>query len=512
MLSDWSPRGAGEFDEQIYRMCVPAEHPLRRASNSIRWNDFYDVLAAKYSPNRGRPAEDPILMLKLEFLRYQYVLSDRQVIERTQTDMAFRCFLEIAIREPLPDPSSLCYFRGRLGAEGFREVFRRLVGQAREQGLIKDRLRIKDATHVIADVAIPTTLALVAQTRDRLLAAAEPFAALRVAGERANLELLRESCAGRSDQERLVTRVTHLREILLWADELTPLEQAHPDWPQFIAARRLAHKILADQERPAAGDLTRSVVDPDVRRSKHGDWYDGYLLDVLVDADSELITEINVLPANGHEAADAAKLVRQEEQAHGNCIEAISIDGAGYKGPVLRELTDPDGLALDVYVPPREPPDQGTIPADEFVEDQEAGHITCPAGQTSHYRQRDSERMGWIYRFKRAVCTACPLVVRCLGEIPKGSFGRTVRRSDYEPEYQRARSRAATPEYAAVRKEHPKVERKLGEIVNRHGGRRAHYRGLSKVLCQELMACVVTNVKRIVRLNCARMATAGIPN
>jgi len=32
----------------------------------------------------------------------------------------------------------------------------------------------------------------------------------------------------------------------------------------------------------------------------------------------------------------------------------VSIDGAGYRGPVLRELTDPDGLNLEVFTPPTE--------------------------------------------------------------------------------------------------------------------------------------------------------------
>jgi transposase len=485
-------------------MCVAPDHPLRRALTSISWDGFRDGLASKYSPDQGRPGEDPVLMLKLEYLRYYSCLSDRHVIARAETDMAFRCFLQIGIGEPLPDPSSLCRFRGRLGVDGFRQVFRRVVAEAREQGLVKDRLRIKDATHVIANVAIPTTLKLVAQARDKLLAAAEPFAALRVAGERANLEVLRASCAGSNDQERLIARVTHLREILLWADELTAPEEEHPGWPKFAAARTLAHKILADQEHPEQGDRVRSVVDPEARRSKHGEWYDGYMLDVLVDGDSELVTEINVLPANGHEAADAAELVRQEQQAHGNRIAALSIDGAGYKGPVLRELEDPNGLAVPTYVPPREPAASETMTSAEFVEDQEAGHVTCPAGQTSHYRQRDNQRMGWIYRFTRDVCAACPLVARCIGHTPTGTFGRTVRKSDYEAEYQRAQRRATTPEYAAVRKEHPKVERKLGEIMNRHGGRRARYWGCSKILCQELMATVATNVKRIGRLLCAR--------
>ena len=44
-----------------------------------------------------------------------------------------------------------------------------------------------------------------------------------------------------------------------------------------------------------------------------------------MDADSELITQINVLPANGDEAADAVELLRREEQAHGNDVQALSM-------------------------------------------------------------------------------------------------------------------------------------------------------------------------------------------
>jgi len=39
--------------------------------------------------------------------------------------------------------------------------------------------------------------------------------------------------------------------------------------------------------------------------------------------------------------------------------------------------------------------------------------------------------------------------------------GRTVCKSDYQTEHQRSRQKTKTPEYAAVRREHLKVERKL---------------------------------------------------
>ncbi len=494
-----------QFDFEVFETFIPPDHLLRQALQVIAWDDFEDLLAEYYSPDMGRPPEPPEMMLKLEYLRYQYRLSDRQVIERGGTDIAFRYFLQVNAHIQLPDPSTLCKFRGRLGKDGFRKAFDKIVATAREHGLVRDRLRLKDASHVIANIAIPTTLALVAQTRDKLLAAAEPFDPVCAEGERINIDLLRESTVGQGIEERLEARVTHLREMLAWIDALPVPEDASSNlaWQRLVACRQLAHKILNDQANPTAGDKTRSIVDPEARRGKHGEWYDGFVVDILVDADSEIITQINVLPAGGDEAVDAVQLVRQEEEAHGNDIEALSMDGAGFNGPMLQELEDPEGLAINTFVPPKKEKDSETFTPEEFVVDAERGSVTCPAQQTSRYRQRNSRDRGWMYRFPRTTCEGCALLSRCMTNPPHGPFGRTVTKSDYEAEYRRARQKATTPEYKEVRARHPMVERKLGELLNRHGGRRACYWGTDKVLTQELMAGFATNVKRIVRSLCA---------
>lgn len=502
MLGNRIPWRLSEFDLQLFESFVPREHHLRKALAVIPWDDFHEILAPYYSPDQGRPSGPPVLMLKLEYLRYHYGLSDRQVIERAKPDLAFRYFLQVDANYLLPDPSLLCLFRGRLGQDGFRKVFRQVVSFAREHGLVKDRLRLKDASHVIADIAIPTTLALVAQARDKLLAAAELFEPERAEGERINVELLRDANASRNAEERLVARVTHLREILAWADEIVPPDDAtsNPQWQTFLQQREVAHKILADQDNPKAGDRVRSTVDPEVRRSKHGEWYDGYQVDISMDADSELITEINVLPANGDEAADTVELVRQEEAAHRNDIQAISIDGAGFNGPLLRELEDPEDLATNAFTPPPKKRETEIFTPDDFTEDEQQDAVKCPAGETSYRRERDHRDRGWIYRFTKTTCQGCPMLDRCMTHPPKGAYGKTVRKTDYEAEYRRAREKANTAEYQAVRQEHPMVERKLGEMLNRHGGRHTRYRGRWKTLIHELMAGMATNVKRLVTL------------
>src|SRR5208282_5240147 len=95
-------------------------------------------------------------------------------------------------------------------------------------------------------------------------------------------------------------------------------------------------------------------------------------------------------------------------------------------------------------------------------------------------------------------CGGCALRGACLANPTAKS--RTVIKNDYEAEYRAARAKVQTPAYARVRQQHPAIERKLGELVNRHGLRQARYRGLGKVLYQGLLTALVVNLKRIVRL------------
>ena len=119
---EWSP-----VDQEVFDRLIPVDHYLRRALAAIDFEQLRSKVVSGYSPDLGRPAEDPILMLKLEFLQYHDNLSDRQVIERAQTDVAYRYFLGVPMKKELPHPSSLCIFRGRLGGEGHLAVFHAIV-------------------------------------------------------------------------------------------------------------------------------------------------------------------------------------------------------------------------------------------------------------------------------------------------------------------------------------------------------------------------------------------------
>jgi transposase len=493
-----------EQDQLIFDRLIPADHYLRRVNAVVDFEQYRAKMAVCYHATDGRPADDPVVLLKIGFLQTHYNLSDREVLAAIQVNVAFRYFLNLTLTDTLPHPSLLTVFRARLGATLYQQIFDGMVAQARAAGLVKDRLRLKDATHVIANIAIPSTIRLIAQMRERLLATAEPFASDQVAAERAQALAIRTTTSDLSDDERLLARVTHLRQIVAWADhlsnELKPLPEEHAHSCRALAdALVLAHKILADRDDPESGDRVVSIQDVDARRAKHGTYFTGYLLDVALDADSQIITALSVLPANADEAADATSLICHEETVHGNDIQTLSIDKAGFRGELLREWQNPDGLDLEVVVPPIHLDPTPYFTAEDFIHTPEAKTLTCPNGVSTQRRTRNRVDTGWKYTFARDQCATCPLQACCLKHLAKAN-GRIVVVNDYAAEYAAARQKVTTSGYRQVRREHPAIERKLAEVVRQHDGRRARYRGRLRLSIQYLLTGLVINVKRMVRL------------
>lgn len=280
MLKEKYYREPTDTDRLVFEKLVPPDHYLRQVKALIDFEAFRELLRDAYSPHRGHPAEDPVLLLKLEFLESYYDLSDREVIAEAQVNVAFRYFLDLSLSSRLPVPWLLPQFRARLGEERHQALFDEVVRQAREHGLVKGRLRLKDATNVVANVAVPSTLVLVAQVRQRLLNALRPYAPQRVTEEEAEAGSIRKATADLKGKERLAYRVAHLQKIVAWADELVSTlgpatEKTDRKRQALDRALALAHKVLAGRKDPKTPDQVRGAVDPDARRRKHGDYYDG---------------------------------------------------------------------------------------------------------------------------------------------------------------------------------------------------------------------------------------------
>ena len=508
-----SVRDMSTADFAIYDQILPRESTLLDLLEKIDWAAFDELLLSHYSKSgEGQPPYPPLILLKMEFLRFFYSMSQRVCVERCQTDLLFKFFLQLPVAAKMVDQSTLTRFRNRLGEDGVRDIFDRLVALAREKGLVKDNLRLKDATHILANVAIPTALGLFAQLRNRMLKEIEAWDPEQAASFRVELQTVRQETETQDDTIKLSSRVAMVTDLLEWMRTVPqPQVTGQPQvdrkaverWASLQKTIKLAEKILDDTKFPTQGDKTRSVIDPDVRRGEHGDYYDGYLLDTMMDADSGLITAIDVLPANGEEAANAIALIQHEELVHGNNIEMLSMDGIGFNGEVLEKLEQAaDGPGLVVITPPTKFNQAPGFESSKFELTGDGQQVRCPEGHLSGsgktYKHHPNST---FFQFPAQTCRGCALLAAChpsMTELSK--TGRRVNKNRFGHAYDRARQRSKTEEYARVRKRHSAIERKINEIARHNKGRRAKYYGRARVAIQELFIGLVVNAKRMLKL------------
>jgi hypothetical protein len=96
---------------------VPEDHFLRRLLQAVDFPSFLPLLATAYSPDQGRRPLDPLVLVKLEVLARPYKLSDREVLAGARFNLAYRLFLGLSLKSPLPHHTLLTYFRQRLGPQ-----------------------------------------------------------------------------------------------------------------------------------------------------------------------------------------------------------------------------------------------------------------------------------------------------------------------------------------------------------------------------------------------------------
>jgi len=150
---------------------LPEEHELLEIKKKVNFSFIEKETEDLYSKDTGRPSYPPEVMFKILFLEFYYNLSDVEIAKQLKFNVLFRYFVGLRAEDPLPDDTSLVVFRKRLTEKRFEKIFDKFVKQCREKGLLKERLKLIDATHIIADVAIPNTTNFLRDGRRRILKA-----------------------------------------------------------------------------------------------------------------------------------------------------------------------------------------------------------------------------------------------------------------------------------------------------------------------------------------------------
>lgn len=489
----------------------------------FRDEDFAEI----YCPDNGRPSVAPGLLANALLLQTHDKVSDEEAKARADYDLRWKVALGIEVDERPFAKSTLQLFRAQLILkEKMRAVFTRSLEFARQMGYLKAR-RLKailDTTNILGRGAVKDTYNLLGdgiQQLSRALAASqEQELGAWVVAHRFQ-DYFGSSLKGEAqvDWDDEQARNVFLQRIVADAQRLMALaqemraslaEQA-PERQQIVDAGQLLGQLI-DQDVDLTGgqaklkegvsrDRIVSVHDPEMRhgRKSSAKRFDGHKAAIAVDAESQLITAVDVLPGNAADASPTLALTEESEHNTGLEVEETVGDCAFGDGNTRQEFVDA-GRKLVAKV--ADHGRKGQFHKSQFHIDLEAMTCTCPAGHTTaslipsgFWLDKEGQKQPrQSFAFPVAVCAACPLRPQCIQA--KANRGRTVQLHPQEGLLQQAQALQNSPEFQPYRQMRQTAEHRLARLVQL-GIRQARYFGRRKTLFQLLMAATVANLTLI---------------
>ena len=501
------PKSAQEsfYGSYLYDKIVPPDHLLRKINQVVDFSFVNELVRDRYTPDFGRPAEDPEFMLRLCLLQYLYGDSDRHVIENARINLAYKYFLGLAVDEDVPDDTTISCFRAqRLGEEKFRQVFEQIVKQCIDKGLVKGKRQIIDSTHIIADIAINSLTGLIKLCRQNVLNTIEKQDA-QIAGK-LGLEDLRFTKQDKytRKEDNLEEEIEQAKVLLDGVTEELKLGKLKAN-TDLIKDLGLLEKAVADREEDAADRLV-SPVDPDARAGKKtSKRWAGYKGHVVMEEVSEIITAVETTSANKPDGSQLPVLLQQQKDNLSLVPQELSGDKAYGMGANL-EILDSEHVTGNISLIGkfnRLGPDLFT--QDDFKYDTNNDTLTCPSGCVANQSKRDLvmtediRRKGIIFQFTPRQCSNCKLKPLCFPGISKYR-GRQVHISVYEPYYRQMQERMNSEAGQEAYRNRYRIEHKVADLARYCGMRRCRYRGLERAKIHALLSAITSNVKRMARL------------
>jgi transposase len=513
-----TPQRQGSFYDVEY-ICdelIP-EDSFYRKFRQIVWpliknKDFESM----YCQDNGRPPIRPSLLAMAMILQFHKNLSDREMERACMYDIELKYALGLRLDERPFDHSSLGDFRKRL-LENNKEkaIFDQILNHLMKTKLIeRDEIQRIDATHIIADVAIPTMVTLVKKGVYEVL---KPLKGrykdiYQKITKEINIseysrETINQDAPGRLDTEKkkskLVEVVNDARKVL---KSVEAIKANKPLRKRVDLLKRILQENIEENDKgkpkeirykDKPKDILVTPIDEDARYGAKSDKkrFVGYKANVTESVKNRLITNIKAMRGNCRDGDTAVEAII-EQHRNGLKPEKIIGDTAYSDGEYRKELKRNE---TPMIAPLRKKNTRSTAvyPKSMFHYDKEKQTLTCPQGVLAKPHYYDSQQDTTTFHFPMKLCRRCPSRAKCTN-AKEGR--RTVGISGVQEVLFEAEEYNQTEAFQEDMKLRPIIEGKLSELKRYHGLRRARYRGLQKVNLQCYFAATAVNIKRWINI------------
>lgn len=421
---------------------IPPDNLYRRLNELIDFSFLYKS-TAQYYGTEGQKSIDPVVFMKLMLAGYlENLSSDRRIINALRLRLDIRYFIGYNLDEELPWHSTLSRTRQLYGEHVFTELFKRVLKQCIDKGMVSGRRQAVDSVFIKANASIDSMLV------KEILADVDSYGLELKANEdeRTTMKAVPEDHQGKSDDKVKITNATHY-----------------------------------------------SPIDPDARLStKSGKPTNlNYLGQVGVDTASHVITGVKAFLADKRDSqclpSFLIHLKNNLKEGNIGMVELVA-DTNYSSGTSLKTL---QAMNITAYIP-----NTGRFKSEKehFIYHSAEDYYECRNGKALTYSgvsENDNR-----YTIGKKQCLGCPFKDTCIGDKKYMAVKVTIDKPYYEQMHIRMQSKKAS---RVMKIRQSTVEPVIGTLVGYLGIKKVYSRGLDQANKCLTMAAVAYNIKKMLK-------------
>jgi transposase len=431
---------------------VPEDNFYRRLKDLIDFSFLYKTTAVYYG-KEGQKSVDPIVFMKLMLVGYlENLNSDRRIVCIAKMRLDILYFLGYNLDEDLPWHSTLSRTRQLYGQDVFTEVFRIILKQCIDKGMLSGRRQAVDGVYVKANASLDSMV----------------------------------------EREILSDAVAYSKELDANQEEIkVPVVDINKDCPT-------KYEELAPKNNPT-NKTHYSLSDPDAKMSvKPGKATAlNYLGQVSVDTASHIITHIQSFKADQRDCQCLPSVIEnlvENLRQNDLLVEEIVADKGYSSGEALKALEDNN---ITGYIPNRS---QFVYERPGFTYHSDGDYYSCPNNKKLSYKGTFETLDGIYnkeYRASRKECNLCPSKTKCSAYK---KYATIINETTDKLYYQRMHIRMQTKKgKALMKRRQATVEPVIGTLVNYMGMKKVNTKGLEQANKCMTLSAVAYNIKKLMK-------------
>jgi len=459
---------------------VPTNHFYRRLDDILDLQFLYEA-TRKYYGTDGQKSLDPVVFFKICLIGYlENVISDRKLIDLCSDSLAIRLFLGFDLDEQLPWHSTISRTRQLYEASLFESVFRKILSQCVDSGLVAGHTQAVDSAFVKANASMDSLeLKVPQQDLDEHLRKVRHISLM----DKEAPHRKAKNNKATTDQQTLKASDSKLKDIQ------TRQNKWAKDQDQRPGAKNKGSKYTSNHTHYSPTDPDAKIaVKPGKARKLN------YYAQMAVDTDHQIITQIQADLADKKDNQYLQSLVQNtldNLQGQGLLIEHILADAGYSSGENYAWL---EQQKLKSYIPPH-----GTYKGgpEGFIYQEAGNYWICPNDKKVTFRNQRIEKntLKNFYRTTTSDCAHCTLKSVCLSKSQKSKqISITAYRAEYERNIERLKS-----DKRHKAKRMSTVEPVFGTLINFLGLQKVNTLGQAQAHKCMLMAATAFNLKKLLK-------------